>query len=106
MKLTARKLKELIKEELEESYMKDKGKRYLGTPPMPEDEMMRTDPDFVPGNQIPGFKAKEGSEDAAAMSLISSLRSLPMMTVSTSSKEEYDKMIKMAPDLADRIRLK
>lgn len=50
MKLTARKLKQLIKEELEESYMKDKERRYLGTPPMPEDEMMRTDPDRIPNN--------------------------------------------------------
>ena len=67
MKLTTKKLKQLIKEELEEAYRDKFGKptfRGKSNPPMHHDLYMRTDPNYKPA---PGGDDYEHPSDEEAM---------------------------------------
>ena len=108
MKLTTKKLKQLIKEELEEAYRDKFGKptfRGKSNPPMHQDLYMRTDPNYQPA---PGGEYEPGSKhdeiEAQAKALLAVIDFVPEIV--TSDPKVAEKMREMAPQHAKKIKSK
>ena len=108
MKLTAKKLKQLIKEELEEAYRDKFGKptfRGKSNPPMHQDLYMRRDPNFKPSPDGDYKHDPDFDEVAAqAKALLAVIDLVPEIT--TNDPAVAKKMKEMAPQHANKIKLK
>ena len=108
MKLTAKKLKQLIKEELEEAYRDKFGKptfRGKTSPPMHQDLYMRTDPNYKPtdyGDYEPDPDYDEVAAQAKALLAVIDL----VPEIVTDDPAVAEKMKEMAPQHANKIKLK
>ena len=108
MKLTTKKLKQLIKEELEEAYRDKFGKptfRGKTSPPMHQDLYMRTDPNFKP-SPVGDYKHDPDFDEveAQAKALLAVIDLVPEIV--TDDPKVAEKMKEMAPEHADKIKLK
>lgn len=110
MKLTAKKLKQLIREELQEAHMRSSGPK--GGPRDPEiteplhpDIYMRRDPKFKP-SPVGDYKHDPDFDEAEAQAkaLLAVIDLVPEIV--TSDPEVAKKMKEMAPQHANKIKLK
>ena len=108
MKLTAKKLKQLIKEELHEAFRDKYGqpKSFSMTRDrMADDLYMRRDPDFKP-SPVGDYKHDPDFDEAEAQAkaLLAVIDLVPEIV--TSDPAVAEKMREMAPQHADKIKLK
>ena len=109
MKLTAKKLKQLIKEELKEAYRNKYGRPNSRKSPMSgpydPDVYMRRDPNFKP-SPIGDYKHDPDFDEAEAQAkaLLAVIDLVPEIV--TSDPAVAEKMREMAPQHADKIKLK
>lgn len=108
MKLTAKKLKELIKEELQEAFRDKYGQPKsfnMTRDRMADDLYMRTDPDFKPSN-YGDYKPDPNYDEveAQAKALLAVIDLVPV--IFTSKPAVAKKMQELSPENSHKIKIK